>query len=187
MKKTLTIIALIIAGALVCVLSFTAAGRFVWWLFLVGIVLVVLGGGAAYLETRRSGEKKEPLINAEYAPKNMMTVPELHFYRALCAAMNGEYEIVPQAAMITFVDKRTRSAYRNELFRVVDFVVAELGTFRPLVAVELNDASHARADRKLRDEKVAAILRSAHIPLLVVTPGSGYDVRELRRQILKLI
>ncbi|MDR0425873.1 MAG: DUF2726 domain-containing protein [Clostridiales bacterium] len=191
MKKPILIFICAVLGFLTCVLSFTAAGRFLWWVFLLGILLLLLAFFLFYLYHREGSGGNKPggaALKSDYRAKDaMMTYPELVFYRALCQALEGRYEIVPQAALLAFIEKETHTSYRNELFRIIDFVIAERGTFRPLLAVELNDSSHKRADRQARDEKVAAILGNAGLPLLIVTPGEAYDVRDLRKHLLRLL
>lgn len=62
----------------------------------------------------------------------------------------------------------------------VDFLVCDLKSVRPLVALELDDQSHARADRKTRDELVEAVFAAAGLPLLRVPVKSGYAPQEFQ-------
>ena len=85
-------------------------------------------------------------------------------------------------ALVSLVDKLNYNSYRNELFRVVDFVIAS-PEFEPLVVVELNDSSHMRADRRERDRKVAEILQKASLPLVTLTPDNASDVAYVKKAV----
>ena len=54
----------------------------------------------------------------------------------------------------------------------VDFVFCDKDYCRPLLAIELDDYSHNREDRKIRDAEVERILQQAQLPLLRFTDGS---------------
>ena len=94
----------------------------------------------------------------------------------------ARFRILPQIALISLVDKLNYTSYRNELFRVVDFVVVS-PDFVPLVVVELNDKSHLRADRRERDARVAEILQKASLPLVVLTPDNASDTAYVKRAV----
>lgn len=64
----------------------------------------------------------------------------------------GRYEILAQTSLVSLVDKLNYNSYRNELFRIVDFVIADK-EFSPLVVIELNDSSHlARRQTRARQK-----------------------------------
>ena len=60
-------------------------------------------------------------------------------------------------------------------------------TFEPLLLVELNDSSHKRADRRMRDEKVAAICRSAGLPLVTFWLNEDLSYIAVKKIIIKNI
>lgn len=66
----------------------------------------------------------------------------------------------------------------------VDFVVCDAATLRPILAIELDDSSHAQARRESRDEVVEQACRAAGLELHRVTCSHTYDTRELRDLIL---
>ena len=68
-----------------------------------------------------------------------------------------------------------------------DFVLCDPDTTRPLLAVELNDRSHERADRKERDEFVNQACASAGLPILHVPAAGRYDSQTLARDIGNLL
>lgn len=185
MKISKQFVILFLLGILALVAGILLDGTVATCLLIGGIVLVVL----SVILLLTSKEKKEEPINEgyEYAvKKSVMSAPEIYLYKRLLD-LTGE-EVLPQVALVTLVDKTAMASYRNELFRVVDFAVCDKKTFKPLFVVELNDASHNRDDRRLRDEKVKCILARAGLPLAVLTIDDiKLDDKSLRKKILAQI
>ena len=61
----------------------------------------------------------------------------------------------------------------------MDFLVCDPATLRPKVVVELDEPSHARAERQTRDAEVEAVLEAAGVPVVRVLTSRMYDTREL--------
>ena len=71
-------------------------------------------------------------------------------------------------------------SWRNKVAaRTIDFVVCDVATLRRLVAIELDEPSHAHPDRQTRDDEVQAILTAAGLPWFCVLTSRNYDTREL--------
>lgn len=71
-----------------------------------------------------------------------------------------------------------------------DFVLIDAETTRPLLAIELDDRTHDRPDRRRRDGFVEAACDAAGLPLLRVRarpPGASYDVATLSAEIERLL
>jgi hypothetical protein len=64
----------------------------------------------------------------------------------------------------------------------LDFLICD-ATLAPVVAIELDDSSHARADRKARDQFVDATLAAAEIPIVRIPIKRSYVVEDIRRLI----
>lgn len=78
-------------------------------------------------------------------------------------------------------DHRRNRALANRVDRKhVDFLVCDSKSVRPIVALELDDQSHSRADRKARDELVAGVFAAAGLPLVRVLVKSGYTLQEIQ-------
>jgi hypothetical protein len=75
------------------------------------------------------------------------------------------------------------SYYNRIAAKHVDYLLCDPVTMKPLVAVELDDASHNRADRKGRDELVDKVFQAAGLPLLHVTAQREYNPREVMAQV----
>ncbi len=130
--------------------------------------------------------KEKVKLNAKYERKlNMISRPEYNFLLTLRQISPEKYEVVPQVALLSVVDKKTNTSYRNELFRICDYCFVDRDTFEPLLLVELNDRSHLRKDRKLRDEKVAAICADAGIPLVTFWLDGDLSYATVKKTVLK--
>lgn len=172
-------------GAAAFGLSFLPLGAAVWWLRIGGVIFILLAG-VSLLFIR---DKKPQPVNEQYRyalKDSIMSAPERELYVRLQAAAGREFEVFPQIALAAIIDKVNFGSYRNELFRIVDFVLCDRRTLKPKLIVELNDASHKRADRIARDEKVACIAARAGINVLTVTLDEIPDERALRKRILSM-
>ena len=165
-------------GAACFALSFAFSGVADVALKVAGVALVIIS--AIGLLPPKTAEPVNPEYRYKVRSTPFMSAPERNAYELLADAL-PEYEIFPQIALVSVIDK-TNAAYRGELFRVVDFCAFTKGDLTPVLAVELNDASHNRADRKARDEKVKCILDRAGLPLLTLTLDDlALDPRSIRK------
>jgi very-short-patch-repair endonuclease len=75
-------------------------------------------------------------------------------------------------------------AFHNKVDRKsVDFVLFDRSTISPVLALELDDASHDREDRQERDAFVDRVLAKAGLPLLHVRVQAAYDPKQLAASI----
>lgn len=75
--------------------------------------------------------------------------------------------------------------YTNKIDRKhVDFLLCDLRTVRPIVGIELDDKSHRRADRQVRDEFVEEVFRAAKLPLVRIPAKHAYSTEELKSLLL---
>lgn len=183
-KRIIDFLLIVLLGTLAFALSF------VWkeadaLLKIIGVLLWALA--TAYLIYP---QKKEEPVNPEYryaVKPSIMSAPELELYDILLGVVGSRGIVYPQMALISLLDKTTQSSYRNELFRIVDFAVCDRRTFKPLLVIELNDASHKRAERAMRDEKVRCILERAQLPLVTLTLDDLEDERAIRKKVLSAL
>jgi very-short-patch-repair endonuclease len=68
----------------------------------------------------------------------------------------------------------------------IDFVICD-AALCPIIAVELDDSSHHRADRQTRDRDVDRILQIASLPILRVPVRPTYKDDEIEKQLLAKI
>jgi hypothetical protein len=118
----------------------------------------------------------------------LLTDAERAFYEVLRSAVPSDLEIFPQVRLANLVHvvgggkQRKYDFYRIQA-KCVDFVLCERGTTAPRLVVELDDSSHARADRRQRDAFVDAVLGDVGLPVLHVRWQPAYRADELAAQI----
>lgn len=134
-----------------------------------------------------AGQDAKPL--ADYRRKKaLLSAPEWDLYRILKSLCpENRYQVLPQQSLLSVIDKLSQTSYRNELFRLIDFCIMDARTSAPLLLIELNDASHNRADRVERDRKVNAICDKAKMPLVTFTLAESKDMGFVKKQISRYL
>lgn len=154
-----------------------------WIMTLVSVALMIFCLFAIFYKP-----KDKIKLNSRYERKRqLISRPEYNFLQTLREINPSKYEVLPQVALFSVIDKVTNASYRNELFRTCDYCFVDRDTFEPLLLVELNDRSHLRADRQQRDAKVAAICSAARIPLVTFWMDGDLSYGTVRRTVLKAI
>lgn len=82
---------------------------------------------------------------------------------------------------------RHQSALNRITRKQVDFVLCHPETTRPVLVVELDDITHARSDRKGRDQFVDRACDSAGLPILHVRAAPSYNPQGLAQDIGRLL
>ena len=122
---------------------------------------------------------------------DFLSPAESSFYRVLLTVLNGQALVCPKVGLsdIFFVTRphENRAASNRIVQKHVDFLVCDLTNLKPLFGIELDDASHARADRQARDEFVEKVFAAASLPLLRVPVQRGYTLQELSARIEPLL
>lgn len=121
-----------------------------------------------------------------------MTRTESSFYNALQNAVGNEYIVFAQVHLSTIVDEKIegqdwRAARAHIDRKSVDFVLCDKESISPKLAIELDDPTHDRADRKNRDEIVEGVLEQADVPLLRIKTSEHGSLDELAEMIRKKI
>ena len=158
-----------------------------WWIVLIVLGLLVLQFVRGSRNKRTSSEKSEdlPYVLKRY----LMSKAERSFFGMLeQVADSSRYYIFPQVSLnnLVTVEKGTGSyqAFHNKVDRKsVDFVLFDRSTISPVLALELDDASHDREDRQERDAFVDGVLAKAGLPLLHVRAQAAYDPKQLAASI----
>lgn len=116
----------------------------------------------------------------------LLTPAERSFYGVLLKARSGTATFIcckVRLADLVSVRRgadKPRAAFNRVSAKHVDFVLCDGRDTRPLAAIELDDASHARKSRRDRDDFLAACLSAAGLPLLRVEAARAYSVETLR-------
>jgi Protein of unknown function (DUF2726)/Topoisomerase DNA binding C4 zinc finger len=139
---------------------------------------------------RGGGEPEAPPL--PYRMKDGLLSPaEVSFMHVLSGVLKGQAAICPKVRLgdIFFVGKaEKRMAFINRISsKHVDFLLCDCKTMEPLAAVELDDASHNRADRAKRDEFVDDVFAAAGLPLVHVVAQRQYVTQDVSAQVLPLL
>ncbi len=115
---------------------------------------------------------------------DFLSPAELTFYRALSTAVGDSAMIAPKVNLgdLFFVlNPKENNAFRGRISQKhLDFLLCDPQTLRPLAGIELDDASHRRADRQARDAFVDEVFRAAGLPLIHVPCRRDYDYGEIQ-------
>jgi len=118
---------------------------------------------------------------------DFLSAAELSLLDALRSAIGERAIICPKVNLRDiFFDPhaRGRSAATNKISqRHVDFLLCHPSTMRPLAGIELDDSSHRRDDRKVRDAEVDDVFRSADLRLFRQPVQWSYDIQQLTKQL----
>lgn len=150
-----------------------------------GIALIVLILG---IVRGRLGSMKVK-TKYQYRHKDFfLTRAEHECYDALVEAVGQEYRIFAQVHLPTLVDSKVvgqnwHGAFRHISEKSVDFVLCDKAYLVPKLAIELDDKSHERPERKERDEEVERILREAGVPLLRLENHGSFSSNEFSEKI----
>ena len=124
---------------------------------------------------------------------DFLSPAEQNFFHVLQQAVNGRWLIFTKVSLGDLFyaqsgDRAQNQAYRNKINRKhVDFLLCRTDTLRPVLGIELDDASHQRADRQERDVFVDEVFAAAGLPLLRHPVQRSYAVRELAQAITTTI
>ncbi len=151
-----------------------------WPLLVVVIVLAaLLALMALAIKPRRLPYQKR---------SRLVTKAELRFYRVLLKAVQDDFLVftMVRVADLLAVPEATpqRRSWLNRIVgKHVDFVLCDPGSLEPKLAVELDDASHRRADRMERDAFLNQAFEAAGLPLLRIAVQESYEAKSLRAEI----
>lgn len=127
-----------------------------------------------------------------YCKANLFTPAEKKFFSALDKSVGNRFRIfakvriadaitIPDSLAAKFQGKR---AFFKIAAKHFDFVLCDVKTFETLAAIELDDNSHSRRDRKERDVFVDYVCQFAKLPLIRIKASNYYDFALLREKIL---
>jgi len=158
----------------------------------VQLVIILVGAVILSILYRIFSERKEGKGKVNFQiyklQDSILTKNELAFYKALVKAVNGEQVILSKVRISDIFSVSRGSGYQAALNRInprhIDFLLCDKDTFQPLIAIELDDSSHTRTDRKERDQFVNALFASKELPLVRFPAKGRYDAREIEERII---
>ncbi len=151
------------------------------------IIVVVMVVAIIILGIFRGG-RDEPK-KYQYKQKNFfMSRAEHECYNALVVAVGEKYHVFPQVHLPSIIDNKVvgqnwKGAFRHISQKSVDFVLCDKAYISPKLAIELDDRTHERQDRKDRDGEVERVLKNAGLPLLRLENHGRFSTSELLEKI----
>ncbi len=147
------------------------------------------------------GLNTQPTPLAEATPETLpyrlrddfLSRAEQNFFHVLQKAVDGRWLIFTKVSLgdLFYAQSGNRAqnqSYRNKINRKhVDFLLCRPDTLRPVLGIELDDASHQRADRQARDAFVEDIFAAAELPLFRQPVRQTYAVRELAESLAAMV
>ncbi len=78
--------------------------------------------------------------------------------------------------------------YENKISsKHIDFLLCDPTTMQPVLAIELDGASHHRKDRQDRDAFLDQALAAAGLPILHIKAARSYSIAEVQQQIVVVL
>ncbi len=151
------------------------------------IILAVVAALAilAEIAARQKKNSQHDARHYVYRRKRfVMTKNENEFFHALQTAIGTSYVIIPQAHFDLFLDHKVEGQnWKAALSKIhrksVDFLICNREYYSPLVAIELDDASHESAKRVERDGFESEICKEAEMPLVRFKTSMSYEPNRL--------
>jgi hypothetical protein len=132
-------------------------------------------------------ESQDPDFYPYRLAQSLLTAPEAAFYRALMTAAGRRYIVCPKVRLADLCQGLDRwadtAAFNQVSSKHVDFVLCDSTTFRPVLAVELDDRSHLRTDRRGRDALVDRVFRTMGLGVYRQWVRRSYDPSAIKRGI----
>ncbi len=151
------------------------------------VLLLVIVLAVFLVKTKKNGALTTNDTPWPFQAKKPLTEPEQVLYFRLRQALPDQV-VLAQVQLSQFLAVRkghNQQSWRNRINRMsADFVVCAKDA-SVLAVIELDDATHTRADRKLTDAKKDKALAAAGIRLLRWSVKAIPDVASIRSQLLQ--
>jgi hypothetical protein len=132
-----------------------------------------------------AGNKSVAAANLPYRKRDyLLTAAERSFYEVLYSVLDDQLIVFPKVRLADLVYMPKGTADRQTHFnriqsKHVDFVLCDREKIRPVLVIELDDASHEEEARRDRDTFVDASLSAAGLPILHIPAQRSYIPAEL--------
>lgn len=153
------------------------------------VLVAALIAAARKIIPSRLVRTRPPATREYHAAESLLTPTELRFWQSLREAVGPRAHVLMKVRLADVLQARPHDlgALRQVSQKHVDFLLCDPQTLRPLLAIELDDASHERPDRQARDVFVDSAYAQASLPVLHVPVSGRYDAARLHIQIRELI
>jgi hypothetical protein len=148
--------------------------------------LALVVGLARFCSLRSLRRKFADPIPAAFpylARPSLVTKNEMRFYAALRRAVGTQFTVALKVRLADIINCQGEAwsmGYGRLIAQKhIDFLLCDPATLRVVLALELDDRSHARPERRLRDLFVDGALGAAGVPLVRVRAAASYDPRDI--------
>ncbi|NQU09431.1 DUF2726 domain-containing protein [bacterium] len=156
--------------------------------FVALVVLAVIVLLAALVARAARSKGSPPPSALPYKRRDyLLSVAERSFYEVLRSITGNDLVVFAKVRLLDLVwlpaGVQNRQGWINRVSaRHIDFVLCDRSNLRPLVAVELDDSSHQREDRRVRDAFVDQVCAAAGLPILHMPAKKAYVASEVAAQ-----
>jgi hypothetical protein len=133
-------------------------------------------------------EQEEPSF-PYHQRDDFLSPAEVSFYHVLRSIVGDGAVVCPKVSLGDLFyaatgDYGENRSWMNRIDRKhVDFLLCDPGSMRPMLGVELDDASHQKPERRERDAFVDEVFSAAELPLARVTAQADYATPEVRAEL----
>jgi len=157
------------------------------------VALVLLAIAAFWVRLIGRQQTAKTVAGAYEAVPAWLTPAERSFFGVLQQAVASDYQIfakVRLADIVRPVRNPSRSGWQSAFNRItgkhVDFVLCDSERLGVVAVIELDDRTHERFERGVRDQLVDSALADARIPVLRVSARQSYSPTQIREQVQSL-
>ncbi len=120
--------------------------------------------------------------------QSLFTYREREFYRVLMNEVGGEYQVFAKVRLGDFLyvanEPADKRYHLNQIqCKHVDFLLCDKVKQQPLLAIELDDSSHAKYDHRESDKFKSRVFTEVGLKLLRVKVQQTYPKGEIKNQI----
>ena len=119
--------------------------------------------------------------------KSFLTQNEIAYYKVLQMIFGNRYLLFAQVNVFDLCDVLDRPFNQGAVNRInrlrVDFVLCHPRTFKPMIAIELDDSTHDRMHRRKRDGFLDEVFRVVGMKLVRQRARLTYSVAEVTQTV----
>lgn len=160
----------------------------------IGIAYIFKGIGKIK-QVEDSNENNSQIKKSQYkyyAKSYVMTSRENDCFKILNEIFSSKWFVVPQVHLSALLDYRVKGQNWNAAFRhingkSVDFVLIGKESYKVVCAIELDDSTHSKPDRKERDIEIERMFKGARIPLARISKFESMTKPEIAKVVTDAI
>ena len=161
------------------------------WLIAILVVVAVITLSFLGKQRRTANIRDESKYRRQNA---LFTEAEMKFLAALESALGGRYRVfgkVRVADVIEPIAARGTGSWQSAFNRIqskhFDFVLCDPADLNIVAAIELDDSSHIRRNRRDRDDFLDQACKSANQPLVRFSAKAGYAAAAVQARLAEVI